>query len=161
MTNVLFIRDTLYRLKQDYGQRMDLYVPNKSDVDYNKGTQSVTRKYYSISKVILLPEILQRRQFHEVGLAAAGRQFAFGGLMDDGERTIILDSRDIPKGVKLNSTCYMIYEHVRYDLGKIEELEHRCGFIMSMNRINTSLSLEIVDLRAESVLQFAQEVINA
>ncbi len=165
MTNILFIRDTLYKLKQDYGYRMDLYVPDKSTVNYETGKQTGSKRRYAINKVILLPEILTRRLVQEAAFLAGGRNFAFGGLFDEGKRTVILDGRDIPKGVRLDQTCYMVYQHVRYDLDKIDELEHRCGFVMTMNKVQTNLPREIMDGKAESNLQWSQyltmEVINA
>ncbi len=150
MTNVLFIRDLIYRLKQDYGQCMDLYVPTSSFQDYGTGQQIVSRRKVRISKVILLTEILQRRFVHDVAFLTAGRNFAYGGLFEEGMRTIIVAGTDIPKGVKINDSTFFTYLHVRYDVVKVEELEHRCGFIISMKQLNTRDSLEEVCPRADS-----------
>lgn len=160
MTNVLFIRDLIYRLKQDYGQRMDLYVPCKSVIDFTTGKQTVSKRKYCFPKVVLLSEILQRRFVRDVAALAAGRNFAYGGLFDEGKRTIIVSGDDIPKGVRMDSSCYFVYNHIRYDIVKVEELEHRCGFIIDMSQVNKSDPYEVLELHAMSSLQWTGSVAN-
>lgn len=160
MMNVMFIRDTIYRLQQDYGQCMDLYVPLKTIQNYETGVQSTSLKRIRIRRVVLLTEVLQRRFVHDVALLTAGRNFAYGGLFDEAVRNIIVAGHDVPKGIKMDDSCYFIYKHIRYDVVKVEELEHRCGYVLSMKDVNTRLPYEIMELRVGNSIQWTGVPIN-
>ncbi len=160
MTNVLFIRDLIYRMEQDYGQRMDLYVPTMSIPDYTTGVQIVNRQKFVLPRVVLLSEVMNRRFVHDIAFLTAGRNFAYGGLFDEGKRTIIVSGNRLPKKVKLDQSCYFVYNHERYDLDKIEELEHRCGYIITMKRIEVRPAREELHLHVVSNLQWTGTVTN-
>ena len=161
MMNVMFIRDMIYKLQQDFGQSMDLYVPYNTVQDFGTGQQTVLRKRYRIKRVVLLAAVLQRRFVHDVAFLTAGRNFAYGGLFDETVRDIIVNGIDLPKNVKLDDSCYFIYNHNRYDVTKVEELEHRCAFIMSMKAVNQRLPYEITDLQVGSTIQWTGVAYNA
>lgn len=150
----MFIRDTIYQLKQDYGHRMDLYVPLKAVQDLGTGKQIVDRKQICIKKVVLLSEILQRSLIHDIAFLTAGRNFAYGGLFDQGLRMILIAGTDLPKNIKLNDSCYFIYNHIRYDLVSTEELEHRCGYIIKMKQLNTRPANEVHSIHVTSTIQW-------
>lgn len=154
MMNVMFIRDTIYKLQQDFGQSMDLYVPYNTVQNLETGQQTVLRKRYQIKRVVLLAAVLQRRFVHDVAFLTAGRNFAFGGLFDETVRDIIVNGIDLPRNVKLDDSCYFIYNHIRYDVVKVEELEHRCAFMISMKAVNQRLPYEIMEFHVESNIQW-------
>lgn len=158
MTNVLFIRDLLYRLKQDYGQRMDLYFPGVATQNFNTGSQIVDFRKISIPRVVLLPQTLQNRFIHDVAYVTSGRDFSYGGLFQEGVSDILIDGRDVPKNVKIDTKMHITYNHVRYDIVNIEELEHRCGWAIKMKRLNTLPAVEIMNLRPGSCLQYMEVV---
>ncbi len=152
--NVLFIRDTIYRMKQDYGQRMDLYVPSKSIVDFSSGQQNVIKKKYCLPKAVLFSDVLTARLVKDIAALTAGRNFAYGGTFDEGKKMIIVSADDLPRGVQLDSSCYIIYDHVNYGVDKIDILEHRCGYVITMSRVNTTEPGEIMCLHANSTIQW-------
>jgi hypothetical protein len=160
MTNVLFIRDAIYRLKQDYGTKMDLYVTGKTDINLATGEQTVVKKKYTILQVVLLPELLQRRYVQDIAYLAANKNFTYGALFDEGKRVVILGKGDVPKGVKLDPSCYFVFDHVRYAVDKFDELEHKQGYILTMKKFNTEVAYEIIDLKAESVVQYQQDLVG-
>ena len=152
--NVLFIRDLIYRLKQDFGQRMELYVPTTTSQNIETGVQTICKKVFRIPRVVLLTSVLQRRFVHDVAFLTAGRNFAFGGLFDENNRTVILDAHDVPKNIQIDDSCYFIYNHQRYDVSKVELLEHRCAFVIDMKYVSTRLPYEEIELRVDQWLQW-------
>lgn len=159
MMNVLFIRDLIYRLKQDYGQPMDLYVPTESNTDYATGKQIVSRRRFRVARVILLTQVLQRRFVHDVPFLTAGRQWAFGGLFDEGTRTVILAGTDVPKNILINDSCYFNYDNIRYDVVKCEKIEHNAAYVITMKSLNERPADNEVCLRVNSCLQWQEGVL--
>lgn len=147
MTNTLFIRDLLYSLKQDYGKRMNLYIPQPAVVqDLSRGTQNVSYLVFAIDQVVILPQLVQNRFVHDVAFLAAGRNFAYGGLFQEGVADVFIDGDDLPPKIVIDTACHIIYDHVRYDMMTVSPLESASGWIIKMKKVNTLPAREIVNL---------------
>jgi hypothetical protein len=154
--NVLFIRDTIYRLKQDFGRRMDLYILDKADVDARTGLQTTVKRKYTVPRGVLLPSTTQRFAPSDIALLTAGRQFAHSNTFDVTKTNVILEKKDVPKGVKITASDWFVIDHIRYNVTEVTDLEFNLGWVVTLTNTNTRFSNEIVELRVSNSLQFEQ-----
>ena len=128
MNRLFFMRQLLYRLKRDYGSPVDIYYEAADAVDLTTGKRSITKEMWSVRRGITLPTSIHR---DSVYAAALKSEFQYGSVVQFGDKTVILDRRDLPRGFKLGEeNWYMILGGHRYEVRRVEEYEDETAYFV-------------------------------
>jgi hypothetical protein len=123
-----FIRRTLYNLKRQYGNRVDVYQLNDADTNYQTGEKSVDKTVNIVRKCIVLPVKIAREVVQTISHISANKMFVMGGSYDAGTRMFIIDTRDMPNNYEFTNDDWLIYGGRRYDIKSIEEFEYHTAW---------------------------------
>lgn len=145
-----YIRNTIYALKMNYGFPIDLYVFKDSQVNLDTGQKTVTKLKYHIRRAIILPTNIGRSFTYDLSFIAANKNFTYGGNFDKTVKDFVLDTRDFPKGLKLQLEDFIIYNNTRYDFKKFEEFDHKQAVIIRTERVEGEAPQQILDLQASN-----------
>jgi hypothetical protein len=158
MPNVKFIRDTLYQMKKDYGVPVKYGRLVKNELNLDTGINTVTKEVYLIRKAVLLPTKLMRKFVQDIAYLAANKNFTYGALFDEKLSLLIIDSRDLPRGLQLNMDDFLFMGHQRFMIKQAEILEHNCGWLITAQTHEGAHPFEIQPASCISRLGFQQEV---
>lgn len=123
-----FIRRTIYSLKRQYGNRVDVYQLNYADTDYETGTKIVDKTAYTVRKCIVLPVKIAREVVQSISQISANKAFVYGGSYDAGTRMFIIDTRDLPDDFRFTNDDWIVHDGRRYDIKSIEEFEQHTAW---------------------------------
>ncbi len=158
MANVKFIRDTLYRMKQDYGVpiKYGIFVSNITDPD--TGLNEVIKKVFLIKRAIQFPTKLLRKFAQDIAYLAANKNFTYGALFDEKVSLFMLDARDLPRGFEPAMNHFLFVNHQRHVIKTAELLEHNCGFLLTTETHEGANPFEEHPDRVTSRVLLQQEV---
>jgi len=128
-------RRILYSLKKQYGDEITICQNTSVTTNYVTGTKSYTCSRTKINKAILLPINFQRKTDYDITAISANKMFVFGATFDVGSRIIIVDIQDVPTYFQLDQDDWILIDNTRYEIGKIEQLEYRAGWIIGAKQI--------------------------
>lgn len=120
MNKLRFIRNTIYRLKRDYGSASDIYYDQTDSVDLGTGARTVTIQNIIVKRTIPLP---RRVQDNSLLSAAIKELFNRGAVTDFGNREIMIDYRDLPKHFNFDRVNYIIFQNIRYEIVRYDDYE--------------------------------------
>lgn len=152
MNNVHFLRDTLYRLKLDYGFPVTLIKTIHEETNSETGLRSVQREIVNIRKAIDLPAETARKFWYDMAFIKANTNFTYGAEVDVLSKQIVIDSRDL-QGRKITERDFIIYDHTRYSIKKIYDLEHKLGYLLSLQAAEGALPYAPISLFVQQTLQ--------
>lgn len=162
MPNLYFIRRTLYTLKKEYGFPLALYRRTVSDTDLATGKKTVVKVKYPVKRAILCSTPSVQRQFeYHLSYVAANRNFAYGALFDTQNISFLIDAQDLPRGFVPTIDDFVIYNQKRYNVVKMELLDHRLAYFLTLKQLVGAEVNEQLDMRVISCLQIQQGVTNA
>jgi len=125
-----FIRKTLYSLKRQYGNKVDLYKLINAETDYQTGVKTVDKSAITIRKCIVLPVKIAREAIQTIAHISANKMFVYGGSYDAGTRMFIIDARDLPIDYEIVNDDWLIYNNRRYEIKNIEEFEQHTAWVI-------------------------------
>lgn len=130
MANLLQeISAILYRLKREFGLPAKLRVVNNSN-NIETGVITPNNTDYSIRRVIILPRRSVRDFVYDLSFIAANKNFTYGGLFDADRRAIIIDSKDLPSGVRPTQDMIIIFANEQYDILEVQRAEMDRGYLL-------------------------------
>ena len=155
MANVRFIKNTIYNLKKDFGEWMDLYITGKSTVDLRTGTQTILKKVLQI-KCVNISQVTLAQIAHLFPMLVGTKHTAYAPTTDKNTALIVIEQSDLPKGTELTTSCFVVLNRQKYQIQKIESSEHDLMYVATLVRINSQVNFEIHELHAESRLLYQQ-----
>ncbi len=138
-----FIRKTIYSLKRQYGNRVDVYKLLDTETDYQTGEKTVTKSVTIVRKCIVLPVKIAREVEQSITQISANKMFVYGGSYDAGTRMFIIDARDMSDDYEFTNDDWIVYDGRRYDIKSIEEFEQHAAW--------TIICKEVKGVRPEQV----------
>ena len=128
----------IYRLKRTFGMLVTFYVPIKNE--HNILTGQITRKYdeYKIRRAIVLPSTLDRSFVYDLAFIASNKNFTGGGYFDRNKRTIIIDSKDLPKDLKPKVKMHIEFDDERFEIVTIETIPGRAIYMFTVQSLSNS-----------------------
>ncbi|KKL61127.1 hypothetical protein LCGC14_2198430 [marine sediment metagenome] len=123
-----FIRRTIYSLKRQYGNRVDVYKLLDTETNYQTGDKTVTKSVTIVRKCIVLPVKIAREVVQTITQISANKLFVYGGSYDAGTRMFIIDARDMADDYEFANDDWIIYNGRRYEIKNIEEFEQRAAW---------------------------------
>jgi hypothetical protein len=148
-------------LKKDYGVPVKYGRLVKNQLNLDTGINSVTKEVYLIRKAIQLPTKLHRKFVQDIAYLAANKNFTYGALFDEKVSLFIVDSRDLPRGFRLNMDDFLFIGHQRLVIQQAEILEHNCGWLITAKTHEGANPFEIQPVSHRSRLELQQEVLYA
>lgn len=145
-----FIRDILYRLKRDYGSLADIYHQSSETIDLDTGRKVVTKSKISIRKTILLPNSVSIDSTYGTTYTNSDRKFVYGGFYSVGERGVIIDRKDLPKGYDLHDdhmNKYVIIQVRRYEIVEIQEMDNQSGYYIRLKELEGAQLAQTVEMK--------------
>lgn len=151
--NLDYIRDTLYTLKRDYGNPIDLY--HKITVpDYQTGKKKTTRTKHTIKKAIILP-------INMIAVAGAVKAAApgYGSMgIDIADRVVVLDAKDL-KGIEIqDDNWYFVLDHHRYEITSIRKFDMDLAYVFTLKETEGAEVGENPDGIAKQELELQQQI---
>lgn len=128
-------RKIMYALKRGYGEAVTLYQLLSETDNVTTGKTVRTYKTISFRKAPVLPNTLDRSFVYDLDWIQANRNFVKGGFFDRNKRQVVLDGRDIPKGVKLSLNDFIVIHSKRYMVTAIEESEELAAYLLTITTV--------------------------
>ena len=137
MTNSLtaMMRRSLYKLKCEYGFRIEIHKLVSSNTDVRTGRKTITTNRIVVPRAVVLPETLDRTIKRNISLISSNKEFVSGGTSDIGTRDFIVDRRDVSLP-ELTADDWIVYLHQKYQIMKVESFEQEAGWIITAKRIS-------------------------
>lgn len=128
----------LYRLKRQFGRPIVIY--QYVDQEHNIETGEISRKYNPIKvrRAPVLPNNIDRSFVYDLTFIAANNNFVGGAFFDRKVRNIIIDAKDLPKDFVFTNDDHIEFDDQRYEIKRIDHLEHKKGFLLSLEGIDSS-----------------------
>lgn len=128
-----FMRRIMYRLKRDYGSPLDIYYESADSVDLTTGKRNVTKQRWHLRRAVNLPTSIYR---DSVFSAALKSQFQYGQSVELGDKTVLIDRKDLPCGVELGTeNWYMIIANRRYEVKRVEEYDPGLAYFVVLKEL--------------------------
>jgi len=154
------VRESLYILKREYGQYVDLY--NSVTVhDVTTGKKTNTRTKVPIRKAIVLPTLMTTTEQTQTR-----RPFKYGGYYDTEKRTVIIDSKDVPKTFTVEVDDYIIVgrtpkDKKRYNVISAVKYEFDAGYTLVVEEVKSQPLAEVFEQHTSDKLTISEAVIHA
>lgn len=156
--NLIFLRRLLYKLKREYGYEGALYRITLGATNLETGAKSLTRVKYQIDRMVVLPFKFDSASFYGASLLKAGREFAYGGFQEQDMKRVILDGSDLPEGFEVQPDDYLVYDHKKFEIVRVEELENDLGYHLTVNYLRGSIPNEVHEAVVYQSLRLVQGV---
>lgn len=153
-----FIKDVIYSLKRDYGGPLDLYRDTIISLDRSTGEKEVTKEKWHIHRAIRLPRNIHR----DVIFSATGnRLFQYGNVIETADRNVIIDARDIPKGLVIQEeNWYLIIDDERYEIRKAEKFDFNAAYFLILKKLVGKPLERIVEITVKHQIGATQTIDN-
>lgn len=161
--NLIFMKTQMYALKRDYGFPAAVYRTTAGATNLETGEKSITRVKYAIDNVIVLPSRADSIGFYAAPLLQAARPFAYGGFQDQDLKFMIFDAEDLPVDFVLDQTDSIVYEHKKFEIVTLLEIEDRLGYLVSAKWLKGEAPNEVHEVQLFQRIRFVQkttEVLN-
>ena len=154
--NMRFVHNLLYKLKRQYGASVTLYKITASNFDPATGRKTTTRTVVPINLAIVLPDTLARKFAYEHSFLAANRPFTYGAQWDQGQRIVIVDSKDLPKDFTIEVETSLVFENTRYTVKSANRMDVGFGYLLTIARAENNSPLQILDFVVRQELSLGQ-----
>lgn len=117
-------RNTIYKLKQNYGKVAYLRKPTTSTSDVTTGKMTRAYDVHRINKAVILPIDTLKTFIYDLTYVAANKNFTYGAYFDKSSSFVIIDPIDLPLGLEIaESIDQIIVGTVKYEVAKSERFE--------------------------------------
>lgn len=147
------LRRLLYDLKREYPTNIDLYRETQSGYNTKTGQINVDRQKWNIKRGVLLPSLLQIDFKYSIPFPGS----ATGGLFQVNDRQLIIDGKDLPKEFEIDEKDYIVYEHQRFEIVKVTELDEEVGWYLIIRESDLSIPYEIIDSQWWDILVISEQ----
>jgi hypothetical protein len=154
------IRQLLYSLKNEYPFPIGIYREVNPQYDPKGGVQTVDRQRWLVRKAIVLPSLLTQSFRATVSMLATSAKFAYGNDYGINDRQVIIDGTDLPKNFKIVDNDYIIFDHKRYEIQSITELDYNLGWYLIVRENTSSVAYEIFDALLSDSINLVEEYIK-
>lgn len=153
-----FIRRTIYNLKRQYGDRVDVYKLLSSVTNHLTGEKTVVKQVHSVYRAPVMPYRIKRAVNQTISIISAGKDFVYGGFYDAAKREILIDARDLPQGYEIRPEDYVVYNGERWDVVAAERFEIDAGWVLDVKHLPGQPAYQINEILVSSDLAFTEEV---
>lgn len=127
MRNRRWIQETLYDLERDYARYLHFYHTTSTHTDVLTGVVYHARNVYKI-KAIVMPEMILRQLYQGGTFSRVNPNFIYGATSDVKTVTLLVKEPRIEERITPNDS--FVLEHERFEIKKVDKLEHRLGYMI-------------------------------
>ena len=150
--NVKWIRDTLYRLKRDFGDAATLVQPIQEQTNTETGVRTVSRNVFHLPRVVILPQEMIRTVFYDLGFLKANNNFVYSGELDQLNTLILIDGRDVNNlrhYRKIELKDYIFYKNVRFEIERMTDLNFDVGYALALKTLKGELPFQPIEIKVQ------------
>lgn len=154
------IRQTIYRLKLEFGALVDVYRLDSSTTDYDTGeiTRSITRR--RVRRAVKMPEGVSQLQYISPQFTQTQKPFITKGLgWDEVTNVFLFDGRDL-RDFNFELEDWLVWNHERFEIKAIEELGNKAGWAIGTTAAKGEPAEELLFGSVESEIELEQDVIH-
>lgn len=151
---LVYFRRVIYKLSKDHGFKLDLYRATEI-TNYRTGRRETSLVKWHIKKALVLPNRMYR-EYNYLGFNNANQQV--GGVFDIHERRIIINKRELPRGHVIEENDYIVFNHHRYELKDISDMELVDFWHLTTRRIEGHPANEIHEHTVRDRLEFQDQI---
>ena len=155
------IRQALYQLKKDYGAPIDIYKLVSSETDARTGEKVSVKTVTHVRRAVVVPAKIDRIAQQTISVISANKQFVTGGHYDMSQRDFIIDRHDVPTLPELTADDWIVYNNRKYQVKTVEAFEVDAGWVVTGRELVGEIPAQILDLRAESLLELEVSALQA
>lgn len=143
------IKETLYRLKIEYGVKVDVYKLSSTSTDYDTGTISRSITKNSVRRAVKMPEGVGRLQYISPNFTQTQKPFITKGLgWDEVTNIFVFEGRDLPN-YNFEIEDWLVHDHTRYEIKVVEELGGKAGWVVGTTHARGTPAEEFHDVLVE------------
>jgi len=135
MYNERAIRKILYRLKRTYSKRVYIQLQTTIGRNTRTGVITPTLETITVNRAIVLPVTRKLNFVYDLSFIAANKNFTYGGLFEQGDLTVILESRDLPVSFVLTHQHQFIIDGKYYAVSKGAIAQTDYSYVVSLKRV--------------------------
>jgi len=141
---LVFLRQTLYQLKHEYGSRADVYFEAEGELDTKTGNRNVTRQKWCVRRAICLPTMTSAASLFPFGLERLRKHDA---AVQMGDKTVVIDRRDLPQDLRIETHNWsIVIDRRRYEVLTVEEWECRAAYQIVVKELKGARVYEQVEI---------------
>lgn len=159
MGNILaFETHALYKLKQEYGVPVDLYVVQKGQSNVTTGQRATVSTRIHIEQAIVVGMKFFEQGLYNQAFLKADRQYSYGAFQSQDWKTVVVDSEDLPEGMEIDPQNRFVIEHKGYEVFDVKELPGGKGYLLIVKRLTGTEPNEIAEEIVRQKLRVAQSL---
>lgn len=142
MSNVLDIKNAIYKMKRDYGVPA-IFVRNiREETDTSKGIRYVVKETTQLPRIVIIPDDKKLKFFYDAAYLRNNSNFSYGGELPKTTKRVLLD-------VKLNPRLndFIIYNNERYNIAEVVDLQFNLGYILILELSDGALPFKPVEIK--------------
>ena len=117
------LRRAVYALKRAYGQPVSVCRTLGTSVDLATGIETSTDVQVDVRRAVVLPAKSARAFFYDLSYIAANKNFTYGGMVDQVQRIVIVDRRDLPSNFVADQNTFLVVRGRRMETKKLDGFE--------------------------------------
>lgn len=156
--NLNFQKRVLYKLKQEYGDAVDLYIESITSANYTTGSKNTTRTKYAIKRAIVAPFKMFTQGIYSPAYIKEAKEFTYGAYQDQDIKTVVIDVSDLPKNIEITPQNYLIIKNLRYEIANVVKMENNLGYILIVKRLTGTEPYKIIDQHISQTLRVTHGV---
>lgn len=153
------VRETLYALKLEFGEPVQVYKVGSATTNYETGEKTMNRTSVEVRRCPVMSAAGVRKFAQSVTYLKTSASFVSPGAQgwDQDSRGFILDARDLPVGYIFEIEDWIVYDGQRYDPKSIEELGNRQGYLVIATRLRGALPERDIRVNVVETFGVSQE----
>lgn len=140
-------RQILYQLKRDWGLSVQIFRPTSASHDVTTGEIARTFEVHSVKDAPVLPKHKKREFVYDLAYIAAGKNFTEGAFFDKGQRQVIIEQRDLPKGFEPNLDDFVVFNFEKHEIKEVEVAEEFAAFRLMITSIDNQKRVKWVAVK--------------
>ena len=154
--NLRFMTKVLYRLKRQFGERLEIVWRTSDTIDWDSGDISRDRDSVTVKRAIVMPEKQDRSFQYALAFIATNKNFTYGAFFDTVRRLFLIDDKDLPADFRIEVGHYIVYKNSRYEILKVDDF-HKCWFVEA-KQLDNKITNNVVKVDMHTALSLSQEV---
>ena len=156
--NLKLIRNIIYKLKREYGQKLTVYRMTQNDYSVTSGKVTKDYSVQSVKRAIVLPTKIERDFVYDLAFIAANKNFTYGGLFDTNQRVIIIDNRELTTDFVFNLNDHIVFDGNYYTLKTINIAEIKRATLLVTKELVGAFANEHISETVSDNLSVSEDV---
>jgi len=141
---------TVYMLKRQFGEQIDIYKLLGSETDVRTGAKVVTTTTYRVKRAIVFPAGYSRTRMPPVTSVTG---FVASGSRDLSVRDFLVDRKDAKGLTSLTSDDWIVYKGKKYQVKSLEACEIDSAWLITAKELVGEVPQQVISVKADDGLR--------